>query len=136
MARYVYYTDEYLAHHGIKGQKWGRRRFQNPDGSLTMEGYQHWGLNPDGSKFRGHRNKKGYTDATSKASRTGLAVGAAIGSALGAAAGPVGLASGASTGMLIGAVAGTAIGTINTRRMQHKIRKMLKEQGTVYVKDL
>lgn len=28
----------YLAHHGIKGQKWGIRRFQNKDGSLTAEG--------------------------------------------------------------------------------------------------
>ena len=28
----------YLAHHGIKGQKWGVRRFQNPDGSYTEEG--------------------------------------------------------------------------------------------------
>lgn len=27
-----------LSHHGIKGQKWGVRRFQNPDGSLTPEG--------------------------------------------------------------------------------------------------
>lgn len=29
---------DYLAHHGIKGQKWGVRRFQNEDGSLTEEG--------------------------------------------------------------------------------------------------
>lgn len=27
-----------LAHHGINGQKWGVRRFQNPDGSLTPLG--------------------------------------------------------------------------------------------------
>lgn len=27
-----------LYHHGIKGQKWGVRRFQNKDGSLTPEG--------------------------------------------------------------------------------------------------
>lgn len=27
-----------LAHHGIKGQKWGVRRWQNEDGSLTPEG--------------------------------------------------------------------------------------------------
>lgn len=31
------YADE-LYHHGIKGQKWGVRRFQNSDGSLTAEG--------------------------------------------------------------------------------------------------
>ena len=28
----------YLAHHGVKGQRWGVRRFQNPDGSLTELG--------------------------------------------------------------------------------------------------
>jgi hypothetical protein len=27
-----------LFHHGIKGQKWGVRRFQNPNGTLTAEG--------------------------------------------------------------------------------------------------
>jgi len=29
---------QWLAHFGIKGQKWGVRRYQNPDGSLTEEG--------------------------------------------------------------------------------------------------
>ena len=28
----------YLAHHGVKNQRWGVRRFQNPDGSLTEKG--------------------------------------------------------------------------------------------------
>lgn len=28
----------YLVHHGIQGQKWGVRRYQNEDGSLTEEG--------------------------------------------------------------------------------------------------
>ena len=27
-----------LYHHGIKGQRWGVRRYQNPDGSLTPKG--------------------------------------------------------------------------------------------------
>jgi len=30
-------SDE-IQHHGIKGQKWGVRRFQNKDGSLTAAG--------------------------------------------------------------------------------------------------
>lgn len=33
----------YLAHHGIKGQRWGIRRYQNSDGSLTAEGREHYG---------------------------------------------------------------------------------------------
>lgn len=28
----------YLAHNGVKGQRFGVRRFQNPDGSLTEKG--------------------------------------------------------------------------------------------------
>lgn len=35
---------EYLVHHGIKGQKHGFRRWQNEDGSLTLEGRVHYGI--------------------------------------------------------------------------------------------
>ena len=34
---------DYIAHHGIIGQKWGVRRFQNPDGTLTEAGRKHYG---------------------------------------------------------------------------------------------
>ena len=33
-----------LDHSGIKGQKWGVRRYQNEDGSLTPEGRRRYGL--------------------------------------------------------------------------------------------
>lgn len=35
---YTWNDGTYLMHHGIKGQKWGIRRFQNDDGSLTDAG--------------------------------------------------------------------------------------------------
>lgn len=38
-----FYSDEELAHHGILGQKWGVRRYQNKDGSLTEKGKKHYG---------------------------------------------------------------------------------------------
>lgn len=34
--------DNKLYHHGILGQKWGIRRYQNPDGSLTEAGRKHY----------------------------------------------------------------------------------------------
>ena len=32
-----------LKHYGIKGMKWGVRRFQNADGSLTADGRKRYG---------------------------------------------------------------------------------------------
>lgn len=40
MSYQIVFTDE-LYHHGIKGQKWGVRRYQNYNGSLTKEGKAH-----------------------------------------------------------------------------------------------
>lgn len=40
------YYDDYLEHHGILGQKWGVRRFENKNGHLTAEGKKRY----DGDK--------------------------------------------------------------------------------------
>ena len=38
-------SETILVHHGIKGQKWGVRRYQNEDGSLTATGRKQYDKN-------------------------------------------------------------------------------------------
>lgn len=40
--KFVILDENYLAHHGTKGQKWGVRRFQNEDGTLTAAGKERY----------------------------------------------------------------------------------------------
>lgn len=48
MSNYIL-VDGTLYHHGIKGQKWGLRRWQNEDGSLTPAGREHYGYGKVGN---------------------------------------------------------------------------------------
>lgn len=57
----ITYNDEYLEHHGIAGQKWGVRRYQNPDGTLTEAGKKKYYIDSDGSlKKMNRKNLKKY----------------------------------------------------------------------------
>lgn len=67
MWRYV--TTEELYHHGIPGMKWGVRRFQNEDGSLTAAGRARYG---DAQTY----GRSAYRDRlTGRNERTGLSSG-------------------------------------------------------------
>lgn len=69
MSKYIvmngtfYRVDNELYHYGVKGMKWGVRRYQNSDGTLTEEGRKRFSKE---SAYFGKMNAK-QTDAYAKA---------------------------------------------------------------------
>ena len=67
MEKYTMHRSDFLQHHGILGMKWGVRRFQNKNGSLTSAGKK---------RYAGKSRKQGLklTDHQKRAIKIGAAV--------------------------------------------------------------
>ena len=67
MTMKYYYSTE-LNHHGILGQKWGVRRFQNEDGSYTAEGKRRRRSDSYSEDYKRYRSlkKKNYKNMSNK----------------------------------------------------------------------
>ena len=88
------FSDE-LYHYGVKGQKWGIRKYQNPDGSLTAEGKDRYGVDEFGNMSK--EGKQLYNQDNNSAVKNlwqnksnkdkGKTIGAGIGALVGVGAG-------------------------------------------------
>lgn len=83
------YSDE-LYHHGIKGQKWGIRRYQNPDGTLTEAGKKRYSSSSDVNEAFRRANR---VDKIARA-KADAALGATVLASM--LTGPVGAIAGSS----------------------------------------
>lgn len=89
---------DYISHHGIKGQKWGIRRYQNSDGSLTDEGRRRYGFGKGAGRL--------MTKNTKSRAIQGVKLGAKLGAGAGVAASVVGGAALVSAGVPAAAALG------------------------------
>ena len=69
MSRYFNHTgDDYVAHFGIKGMKWGVRRYQKSNGSLTSAGKSRYNKKSDHQlKLEAKYQQKGKSKAEAEA---------------------------------------------------------------------
>lgn len=128
--KYLYAISDYgyspeLYHYGTKGQKWGERRWQYKDGSLTPEGrihygvgepraelYRHYGYGKGAGGIKGSEHTKGVQAyGRRKGAKEGAIKGAGIGLGLGTIAAlgskQMGLGFG-KTALAVGAIGGGA----------------------------
>ena len=105
--------DHYISHHSVKGQKWGIRRYQNPDGTLTELGKKRY------------TNKSGefstMRDAGKDVARSLAGLGASMAGAYVMRGNPIGILT--SLGVQLGLDVVSAIKQVKRNRVRANAEK-------------
>ena len=131
--RYGFDESDHLEHHGIKGQRWGVRRFQNADGSLTNKGRKHYQkkLAIEERKLTAANAARGQYERVRTPMSVGMGIlGAVAGAMVGVPAGPAGIAAGAAIVSSIAAssnyAAYTVAGIVAGQGAKRNMKKIAK----------
>lgn len=134
MGREVIVYGNELYHHGIKGQQWGVRRYQNEDGTLTEAGKEHYygqrTLRDANKEYNAKKIKYAVATGVGAVSTRAYPMGFTAG---GAIAGPAGAAVGAVAGIGI-MMGGLTLSTKAKEDLENYVKKPVSKTNEILIK--